>query len=93
MPFPHPLDPILHAVQIEREGTYEHLNAMVPDELKYALHVLLVEHGKVHKNSATELRRMAGAAAAAVGEASRREAVPESAAKAEAPVKVKVEGE
>ena len=45
MPFPHPLDPILHAVQIEREGTYEHLNAMVPDELKYPLHLLIIQVG------------------------------------------------
>ena len=29
-----------------REQTYEHLNARVPDEIKYALHVLMVGHGK-----------------------------------------------
>jgi len=29
-----------------RESTYEHLNSRVPGPLKYALHVLLVEHGK-----------------------------------------------
>lgn len=29
-----------------RETTYEHLNRRIPDELKYDLHVLLVEHGK-----------------------------------------------
>jgi endonuclease-3 len=28
------------------EQAYAHLNALVPDEAKYALHVLLVEHGK-----------------------------------------------
>lgn len=28
------------------ELTYAHMNARVPDEAKYALHVLLVEHGK-----------------------------------------------
>eukprot|EP00877_Chromochloris_zofingiensis_P008780 jgi/Chrzof1/4155/Cz14g01040.t1 len=29
-----------------RDQTYEHLNQMIPDDLKYDLHVLLVEHGK-----------------------------------------------
>ena len=29
-----------------RETTYEHMNKRVPDELKYDLHCLLVEHGK-----------------------------------------------
>ena len=29
-----------------RETTYEHLNRRVPDDLKYDLHVLLVDHGK-----------------------------------------------
>ena len=29
-----------------RETTYDHLNIRVPDEQKYSLHVLLVEHGK-----------------------------------------------
>ncbi|EGB12298.1 hypothetical protein AURANDRAFT_5189, partial [Aureococcus anophagefferens] len=29
-----------------REKAYEHLNRRVPDEVKFALHVLLVEHGK-----------------------------------------------
>ena len=30
-----------------RETTYDHLNHHVPAELKYDLHCLLVEHGKV----------------------------------------------
>ena len=68
----------------DRDGTYAHLNARVPDELKYALHVLLVEHGKVYKNSVTELRKMPSAVSEAVG----YEEVPDSAVKAEAlPVK------
>ncbi|CAG9460672.1 unnamed protein product [Pedinophyceae sp. YPF-701] len=29
-----------------REETYEHMNCKVPDEVKFDLHVLLVEHGK-----------------------------------------------
>eukprot|EP00879_Flechtneria_rotunda_P011998 GHRR01012531.1.p1 GENE.GHRR01012531.1~~GHRR01012531.1.p1 ORF type:complete len:409 (+),score=103.16 GHRR01012531.1:906-2132(+) len=29
-----------------REQTYEHLNQRVPDDIKYDLHVLMVEHGK-----------------------------------------------
>jgi endonuclease III len=32
-----------------RESCYEHLNSRVPDSLKFALHVLLVDHGKVCK--------------------------------------------
>jgi endonuclease-3 len=47
-----------------REATYAHLNARVPGELKHALHVLLVEHGKVARNDAALLRaalRQAGA--------------------------------
>ena len=39
-----------------RDQTYEHLNAKVPDEIKYALHVLLVKHGKVYKNDVKTLR-------------------------------------
>ena len=35
----------------DRESTYEHLNARVPGPLKHALHVLLVQHGKVWKNA------------------------------------------
>ncbi|KAK3263870.1 hypothetical protein CYMTET_27354 [Cymbomonas tetramitiformis] len=31
----------------DREMTYAHLNQMVPDDIKFDLHVLLVEHGKV----------------------------------------------
>ena len=45
----------------DRDGTYAHLNMRVPDELKYGLHVLLVEHGKVYKNGVTELKKMASA--------------------------------
>jgi endonuclease-3 len=30
-----------------REATYETLNALVPNEIKYALHVLLIHHGRV----------------------------------------------
>jgi len=35
-----------------REDTYDHMNSMVPDEIKFDLHVLLVEHGKRCKNCA-----------------------------------------
>ncbi|ACO62227.1 predicted protein, partial [Micromonas commoda] len=31
-----------------REDAYEHLNRRVPDDCKFDLHVLLVEHGKVY---------------------------------------------
>ena len=31
----------------DRDQTYEHLNRRVPADIKYELHVLLVEHGKV----------------------------------------------
>uniref|UniRef100_A0A7S0ZG28 HhH-GPD domain-containing protein n=1 Tax=Timspurckia oligopyrenoides TaxID=708627 RepID=A0A7S0ZG28_9RHOD len=30
----------------DREQTYHHLNARVPNEIKFELHILLVEHGK-----------------------------------------------
>jgi endonuclease-3 len=40
-----------------REQTYEHLNRKVPDDVKYALHVLLVQHGKVYNNEVKLLRR------------------------------------
>ena len=33
-----------------REVTYDLLNRMVPDQIKYDLHVLLVQHGKALKN-------------------------------------------
>ena len=33
-----------------REEAYEHLNRRVPDDRKFDLHVLLVEHGKVYRN-------------------------------------------
>jgi endonuclease-3 len=39
-----------------RETSYEHLNRRLPSDLKYELHVLLVEHGKVHKNDLGPLR-------------------------------------
>lgn len=39
-----------------REQTYEHLNRRVPDDVKYSLHVLLVEHGKVYQNDVKLLR-------------------------------------
>ena len=39
-----------------RDQTYAHLNARVPDGIKYALHVLLVKHGKVFKNDVKALR-------------------------------------
>ena len=35
-----------------REQAYLHLNARVPDKIKYDLHVLLVRHGKKCKNCA-----------------------------------------
>merc|ERR1719253_757484 len=40
-----------------RDQTYEHLNLCVPDEIKYALHVLLVKHGKVYRNDTKLLRK------------------------------------
>ena len=41
----------------DRDGTYEHLNRRVPGELKYELHILLVAHGKAHRNDVSLLRR------------------------------------
>jgi endonuclease-3 len=35
-----------HPAKSSREQTYHHLNKKIPDEHKYALHVLLVSHGK-----------------------------------------------
>ena len=35
----------------------QHLNRRVPADIKYDLHVLLVEHGKVHKNDVQVLRK------------------------------------
>jgi len=35
-----------HPAKSSREQTYHHLNKKIPDEHKYALHVLLVTHGK-----------------------------------------------
>jgi len=54
-----------------RETCYEHLNVRVPGHLKYALHVLMVEHGKCcpkcakggrlqHKDRAVEVCPLAG---------------------------------
>ena len=40
----------------DRDGTYEHLNRRVPPEVKYELHVLLVQHGKDYKNDVKLLR-------------------------------------
>ena len=40
----------------DRDQTYEALNVAVPDELKFELHVLLVEDGKVHKNGVSHIR-------------------------------------
>eukprot|EP00322_Chrysochromulina_rotalis_P028461 CAMPEP_0115831412 /NCGR_PEP_ID=MMETSP0287-20121206/2127_1 /TAXON_ID=412157 /ORGANISM="Chrysochromulina rotalis, Strain UIO044" /LENGTH=317 /DNA_ID=CAMNT_0003284761 /DNA_START=8 /DNA_END=961 /DNA_ORIENTATION=- len=42
----------------DRDGTYEHLNMRVPDEIKYETHVLLVEHGKIYKNQTSVLRKL-----------------------------------
>eukprot|EP00958_Prasinococcus_capsulatus_P017245 scaffold1939_cov392-Prasinococcus_capsulatus_cf.AAC.5 len=41
----------------DREATYEHLNALVPDDIKFALHVLLVRHGKAYKNDTRVLQK------------------------------------
>lgn len=41
----------------DRDQTYEHLNGRVPADIKYALHVMLVEHGKVYKNDIKMLRQ------------------------------------
>ena len=40
-----------------REEAYEHLNRRVPDDCKFDLHVLLVEHGKVYRNDVRWLRQ------------------------------------
>ena len=77
----------------DRDGTYEHLNLRVADELKYALHVLLVEHGKQYKNDVAVLRKMAREAAAGGAQRSAEvEAMArELAAKAEGDAAVKAE--
>eukprot|EP00878_Enallax_costatus_P023032 GHUV01024482.1.p2 GENE.GHUV01024482.1~~GHUV01024482.1.p2 ORF type:complete len:220 (+),score=85.67 GHUV01024482.1:606-1265(+) len=52
-----------------REQTYEQLNVRVPDDIKYDLHVLLVQHGKVCPacgKRGTPQKRKAAAAVAAV---------------------------
>lgn len=53
----------------DRDTTYDHLNAIVPAEIKYELHVLLVQHGKDYKNSVAELRSTMASLAAAQAEA------------------------
>ena len=40
-----------------RDETYTHLNAIVPAEIKYPLHVMLVEYGKQQKNDVALLRQ------------------------------------
>jgi endonuclease-3 len=52
-----------------RETTYDHLNHHVPAELKYDLHCLLVEHGKVLKNELGCLRVAGGGGEGAKGKA------------------------
>eukprot|EP00967_Tisochrysis_lutea_P015872 scaffold17878_cov34-Tisochrysis_lutea.AAC.3 len=39
-----------------RDQTYEHLNAVIPDDIKYPLHVMLVQYGKQEKNNIKLLR-------------------------------------
>lgn len=46
-----------------RDETYDLLSARVPDGIKYALHVLLVKHGKEHRNDVRVLREALRAAA------------------------------
>ena len=40
----------------DRDQTYAHCNVRVPDDIKYDLHILLVEHGKRYKNDIKVLR-------------------------------------
>ena len=47
-----------------REQTYEHLNRVVPNELKHDLHVLMVEHGKRDGHGAAGIRGAIAKAAA-----------------------------
>ena len=62
----------------DRDATYDHLNGLVPAEIKYELHVLMVQHGKDYKNSVAELRStMASLAAAGMEAAAETEAVIE----------------
>jgi endonuclease-3 len=44
----HHISKLLHwcPPRCSREQCYDHLNALVPDDVKYDLHVLLVQHGK-----------------------------------------------
>ena len=42
----HLLMPCMLCSPHHREECYQHMNARVPDDLKYDLHVLLVAHGK-----------------------------------------------
>ena len=51
-----------------RDSAYEHLNRRVPDECKFDLHVLLVEHGKVYKNSVSWLKSAVAQQLAGEGE-------------------------
>jgi endonuclease III len=41
-----------------RDQTYQHLNTIVPDEIKYPLHVMLVQYGKQEKNDVRLLRSL-----------------------------------
>mmetsp|Transcript_21729 Transcript_21729/g.35866 ORF Transcript_21729/g.35866 Transcript_21729/m.35866 type:complete len:341 (+) Transcript_21729:82-1104(+) len=74
-----------------RDQTYDHLNMRVPDDIKYELHVLLVKHGKVHKNEVRVLR----ATMRELGGVSADESLPTRATgadvKAEAEAEVKTE--
>ena len=70
----------------DRDATYDHLNAIVPPEIKYELHVLLVQHGKDYKNSVSELRSTMASLAAA-----RMEAVAEAEAVIEPKLEPKLE--
>ena len=75
----------------DRDGTYAHLNRRVPAAIKYEMHVLLVEHGKVHKNGVAELKKMASAVSEAGASSGERHPAPahdgalEEQVKAEAP--------
>lgn len=48
-----------------RDQTYEHLNNIVPDEIKYPLHVMLVQYGKQEKNDVRLLRSLCGSVSSA----------------------------
>lgn len=76
----------------DRDGTYDHLNARVPDAIKYALHVLLVEHGKQYKNDVAVLKKLAREQAA-LGKEAEAAAMAAAAASHEAVVKSEVKTE